>query len=117
MIRILLIITGCIVILSACKEDEIPHLSREEMTRLMTDLHTAEVYSTMVNDSTHKTVNKNYDSLARYYKSILNHYSLTMEELKANLNWYSSNPTEFDSVYVKVLDNLSTLEGLQNVSE
>ena len=117
MMRGFLVAAGCILLMASCEEEETPHMPREQMVQLITDLHTAEVYSTMVNDSTHKTVNKNYDSLAFYYKSILNHHNITMEELKENLLWYSKNPAEFDSVYVKVLDEISTLEGLQNATE
>lgn len=112
----LLFIIGCVLLLSACKEEELPHIPREQMTNLMMDIHTAEVYSTMVNDSLHQSLNKNMDTLAYYYKSILNHHNMTMDELKDNLQWYGQHPSEFDSVYVNILAEISTLEGLRNAT-
>lgn len=114
MIRIFLLILFCTVLLPACKEAEAPHLPREKMLAVMTDIHLAEVYSTMVNDTSHKTVNKNMDSLAYYYKSVLKHHNVTVDEFRNSLNWYAKNPQELDSVYINVMAEISTLEGVLN---
>ncbi|MCB0696710.1 MAG: DUF4296 domain-containing protein [Chitinophagaceae bacterium] len=115
--RILLSIIGCMLLTTACKDEELKHLSRDKMTTLLTDLHIAEVYSTMVNDSTHKSLNKNTDSLAYYYKSILAHHNVSMHELQESMQWYGQHPSELDSVYITMLNELSTMEGLQHAGE
>lgn len=102
---------------SSCGETEGKHMTREKMTGIMTDIYLAEVYSSVVNDSTGLSANKNYDSLARYYKSVLSHHGVSLDEFRASLAWYSSHPQELDSVYTNVLNELSTLEGVQNAAQ
>lgn len=115
MMRFLFLATVCYFsFLVSCKEAEKPHLSREKMLGIVTDLHLAEVYSTMKNED--KSANKNMDSLAYYYKSILSHHKVTMEELKSSIKWYSENPKELDSVYINTLTEISTIEGVINAS-
>ena len=114
MIRIFLVIILSIVLLPACKEADSPHLPREKMLAVMTDIHMAEVYSTMVNDSTHKSLNKNMDSLAYYYRSVLKHHNVTEDEFSESLDWYSKNPAELDTVYISIMAEISMLEGVLN---
>jgi len=112
---IAILLLSCVMI-SGCKEREEPPLPREKMTAIITDLHLAEVYSSMVNDSTHKTTNKNLDSLAYYYKSILAHHNVSMQEFSNSLNWYSRETVQLDSVYVDVLAEISIQEGAMGVA-
>lgn len=116
MMRSLIITLFCCLSFYACKEQEGTHISREKMVGIMGDLHLAEVYSTMVSDSLHRATNKNYDSLALYYKSILAHHKVSMEDFKSSLHWYSAHTEEMDSVYVKVLTDISVLEGMLGIS-
>lgn len=99
---------------TSCTQEEEKPLPREKMTELMTDIYLAEVYSSIVNDSTGLSANKNEDSLALYYKSVLNHHNITLEEFSKSLRWYSDHPAELDSVYINLLNELSTMEGLVN---
>jgi len=100
--------------LSSCTEQEQSHLPPGKMTEVMTDIYLAEVYSSVVNDSAGISVNKNMDSLAMYYKTVLHHHGISLEEFSNSLRWYSDHPTQLDSVYINVLNELSTMEGLLN---
>lgn len=103
-----------VCILSSCAEKEQQALPREKMTEVLTDIYLAEVYSSIVSDSTGLSANKNIDSLAVYYKSVLNHHGISLDQFSNSLRWYSSHPAEMDSVYVNVLNELSTMEGVLN---
>ena len=116
MIRALAILLFFCIVMPGCKEEDVPPMPREKMTAIITDLHLAEVYSSMVNDSTHKTTNKNLDSLAYYYKSILNHHNVSMQEFTNSLNWYSRETAQLDSVYVDVLAEISIQEGAMGIT-
>ncbi len=92
---------------SGGKGDVIP---ADSMQIILSDLHIAEVYSTMVNDSLHQVRDKNKDSLAVYYKSILEHHKVTPEQLTESIKWYKMNPEELDSVYADMITHFSKLE-------
>ena len=111
--RFLLTVT-CSLLFIACKEEEKPPLSKDKMVAVLTDLHMAEVYSTMVNDTALHITNKNSDSLAYYYSTIFRHYNVSVEEFKHSLDWYVANSNELDSVYNNIITELSTQEGLWN---
>lgn len=108
---IIIAITGFAV---SCKEEEPPHLPREKMVAVMTDIQLSEVYSTMVHDSLGRALSKNYDSLAWYYKSVLDHYHVSMDEFRTSLDWYTAHPRQFDTVYIEMQNELSKLEGTVN---
>jgi hypothetical protein len=101
--------------LSSCTEQEQLHLPPDKMTKVMTDIYLAEVYSSLVNDSVGMSVNKNMDSLAVYYKTVLHHHGISLDEFSSSLRWYSAHPAQMDTVYINVLNELSTMEGLLNV--
>lgn len=104
----------CLVFVS-CSQQEPAHIPKEKMVDVMTDIYLAEVYSSIVTDSAGHAAKKNMDSLARYYKTVLNHHNISVDEFSKNLRWYSDNPTELDSVYTDMLNELSTMEGMLNV--
>lgn len=114
MTKYTLFLLGLMFGLAACAPEEKPHLSREQMVAVLTDIHLSEVYSTLVNDSTHQMSNKNLDSLAVYYQGVLGHHGLSMKEFEQNLHWYADHPNEMDSVYISMQEELSTIEGLLN---
>lgn len=116
MIRTLIAAIACCTLLYSCSEGEKPHLPREKMKDIITDIHLAEVYSTFVTDSLHRPTNKNLDSLAFYYKSILSHHKVSLGDFQNSLDWYMKNPKELDSTYVSVLAEISTLEGVLGIS-
>ena len=117
MTRLLLVTIMSAIMLSSCGgADEAP-LPRETMVKLMTDIHLSEVYGTMVNDSLHQSINRNMDSVAVYYKSILAHHNVTIEQFKQSLDWYSDHPLELDSVYINIQNEIIQLESTVNNNE
>lgn len=84
------------------------------MTNILLDVHFAEAYSSMLkNDSLHKKYNnKNIDSLAVFYKQILNKHQVSVDLFDSAIKWYSIHPQEMDSVYthlLPILDSLKTI--------
>jgi len=99
------------VIACSCKPKQEPHLPPDKMQHILTDMHLAEINSMFVYDSTHQARNKNPDSLALYYNEIFAHYNITKEEFSKSLDWYKLNPEELDSVYSRVITDLSIMSG------
>ncbi|OSZ81803.1 hypothetical protein CAP35_00610 [Chitinophagaceae bacterium IBVUCB1] len=82
----------------------------DNMKLILSDLHIAEVYSSMVNDSLYQVRDKNKDSLAVYYKTVLTHHNITKEQLVQSIKWYKMHPAELDSVYADMITDFSKLE-------
>lgn len=109
----LLIAFVLITLLGACKDGEnTPPISTDKMGKILTDVQLAEVYSSMVDDSLHRVMPKNQDSLAVYYKEVLSHHKVTQQEFQTAMDWYKSNPELLDSVYKYMINELTVQEGL-----
>lgn len=81
-----------------------------KMKGILIDMHLADTYSSMLNDTIHVSGVKNKDSLALYYKSILQHHNVSVEAFNESVKWYKLNPKELDSVYAGMIPQLSKLE-------
>lgn len=66
----------------------------------------------MVDDSLHRVMPKNQDSLARYYKQVFASHNITQEEFETAINWYKSNPEQLDTVYKNIVANLTVQDGM-----
>lgn len=101
------------VLLAGCKSKDKPAIEPERMEKILTDLHIAEAYSTMVNDSLHHVRNKNFDSLAVYYNDIFAHHNVSKEEFMQSVTWYKLHPDDLDTIYahVQVATGLLELKG------
>lgn len=105
------------VLLTACQETDViknAPIPPAKMELILTDIHYAETYSSMVNDSLHQVQAKNLDSLSGYYKDILAHHKLTREEFDKGISWYRDNPEQLDSSYKRIITRLSEQETKQN---
>ena len=95
----------------ACRSKEENHLSAKEMQQILFDIHLAEAYSMVLQpDSLHKTTERNMDSLATYYVTIFKHYHITSTEFEQSMDWYKKHPEELDSVYTRMIPEMSKLE-------
>lgn len=112
--RLILFLVFTVTFVACEQNEEAPHLPREKMVDILSDIHMAETYSTMVNDSMQRTTNKNLDSLAVYYAAILEHYKVSVEEFDTSMFWYRQHPEELDSVYTRVMTRVNELEGTNN---
>ena len=104
----IILLLCCICSCNSPKPKDI--LPSATMQKMLMDLHYAEVYCTMVNDSLHQMRNKNQDSLALYYKSIQAHYGLSDEAFIKTMDWYKHNPETLDSIYSQMITNGSIIE-------
>ncbi|MEZ5016779.1 MAG: DUF4296 domain-containing protein [Flavipsychrobacter sp.] len=108
----------CLVVLVACEPKEQPApVSKEQMQQILTDINYAEVYSTMVNDSLQQIMNKNKDSLAVYYNTILTHHGITMDELIESFSWYQKHPDVLEAVYQDMIPDITTQQDLLDVKQ
>jgi hypothetical protein len=80
------------------------------MAAILTDIHLAESYSTLLKDSLHQSGDRNLDSLNALYQTILGHYNITLKEFNTSFEWYKKHPSELDSIYQKVITNYSIME-------
>jgi hypothetical protein len=95
--------------LSACKS-EAPPVPHEKMEAIIADAHLAEVYATQVNPLKGQlTGDRNYDTLAVWYKSLFSHHGLTQQEYMDAMDWYEKHPTDLDTVYRHVVARLEKL--------
>ncbi len=103
-----------LLIVSCETKEELPHLELDKMKTVLTDIHFAEVYCTLVNDSTHELRNKNVDSLAVYYLDILSHHNITMDDLEQSIVWYQKHPDQLEKVYQDMIPDVATMQDIQD---
>jgi hypothetical protein len=99
--------------LAACKETDpvkVAPIPPAKMEKVLTDLHFAEIYSSMLSDSLHQVQAKNLDSLAQYYNEILKHHQLSVSQFEQGLTWYRENPEMLDSSYKHIISGLGEME-------
>jgi hypothetical protein len=102
-----------LLLLAACQETD---LSKEapippaKMEAILTDIHFAEIYSSMLADSLHQVQAKNLDSLSLYYKEIFAHHKITPDEFHKGLDWYRENPEMLDSTYKRIVTKIGVME-------
>lgn len=105
----------CFASCKAPKEE--PPVPFDEMKALMLDIHLAETYSQGLGDTTGNKFDKNYDSLAVFYASIFKHHKLTFEEFNEALGWYRKRPSQMDSLYAGILEQLNTLKAKEGIKD
>ncbi|MBS1783153.1 MAG: DUF4296 domain-containing protein [Bacteroidetes bacterium] len=99
-----------IVLLSACKEKVVQHLTPAQMQSLMLDIQLAESLSMSLHpDSNHRSSEKNMDSLAVFYHSIFLKHNISDTEFKASLYWYREHPELLDSIYTNMIPTLTQM--------
>ena len=98
-LRNLIITTLCCTTASCGHMSGGDHLSRQQMESIIYDVTIAEAYSTKTPDNISFGGLKNMDTLAGYYKDVLDHYHISKEQFQTSLAWYKSQPNEIDSIY------------------
>lgn len=84
--------------LQACKEAPGKHLPQKKMEDVLLDLAMAEAYSGVTRDNLHPSGAKNIDSLAYYYRQILDHHKVSVEEFRQSIDWYKAHPDVLDTM-------------------
>lgn len=107
----ILLIFVSIICFASCHQQETDHLPAQKMQQILLDVSTAEAYSiVMPKDSTKKTSDKNEDSLAVFYKRILKHYNISQAEFDKSMDWYKKHPDELDTIYTKMIPEMTKLD-------
>lgn len=84
------------------------------MKNILGDIHFAEAYCSLLpTDSLQKkTSNKNTDSLAVFYKQILDKNKVSITEFENALKWYSLHPQQLDTVYAKIMPVMDSIKAI-----
>jgi len=85
-------------------------IEKDKMAAILTDIHLAESYSTLIKDSLHQSGERNLDTLNVLYQSVLGHYNISLKAFYTSFDWYKKHPAELDSIYQKVITNYSIME-------
>jgi hypothetical protein len=93
------------------KKDE-PPVAPEKMQKVLLDLHIAEVYSSMLTDSSHQSREKNPDSLAAFYSDVFTHHGVSKNDFDKGIEWYKAHPEEMDSLYNNIITEVGKLESV-----
>jgi len=82
-------------------------MSEDELVNILTDLQLAEGVLTYQRLQKVAGDKEFKDSI---YQVVFEHYGITMEDLTENLNYYNSDPQNMESLYEKILTNLSKIQ-------
>lgn len=87
------------------------------MGKILLDLQIAETYSLGLGDSVKNKFEKNYDSLAIFYSSILKHYNVSYEEFQDAMDWYKARPIIIDSLYNRVITQIAETKAKEQIKD
>ncbi len=99
--------------LVACKNEEKPPITVEKMGNILADIQLAEAYSSMVDDSLHRIVPKDQDSLAVYYKKVWASHQISQQQFEQAIDWYKGHPDLLDTAYKHMISELSFQDEVQ----
>lgn len=103
---------------ASCKAPkEEPPIPAAKMEAVIFDIHLAETYSQGLGDTTGNRFDKNYDSLAVFYASILKHHQLSFDEFNEAMRWYRKHPQQIETLYTHVIDKLNNLKAKEGIKD
>jgi len=109
------LLAALMLLAASCGRQQENHLSPRKMQEVLLDINLAEGYSmTLHPDSTKRNVERNLDSLAVFYKSVLKHHGISQQDFEQSLDWYKHHPEELDSIYAAIIPEMSKLEATYN---
>lgn len=114
MVRLCVVLFCSLVVVCSCQSSNKHQLSATKMQAILDDLHVAEAYSVIINqDSARRDTERNVDSLRKYYQIIFKHHHITFKEFDESLTWYKNHPHELDSMYAKIINDVSIQDAQQ----
>jgi hypothetical protein len=103
---------------ASCKQgQEKPPVPQDKMSSIILDLQLAETYSQGLGDSVKNRFEKNTDSLAVFYTSVLKHHKMSFEEFQEAFQWYKDRPMLLDSLYSHVLTRLVEIKAKRHIKD
>lgn len=113
--RYLLTTALACLLFAACAEKPQTHLPAEQMQRILFDIHLAESFSMRLHeDSSKRSTARNLDSLAVFYRSVFKRHQVTPDQFEQSLKWYLAHPQELDTIYARMIPEMSKLEAITN---
>jgi len=103
-----------LIILSSCYHENKEKITKpktlfstSQMVDILTDVQLSEG-AIAGNRLNRKHTDRDYkDSI---YRLLFQHYGITAEQLRENMDYYNSRPEEMEKIYDKVLSNLSLMK-------
>lgn len=89
-----------------------PLLTTGQMAEILTDVQLAEGIITI---NRIKKLGKALPLRDSIYKTVLNHYGITGEQLQENINYYNIQPEQMEKIYEEVLTKLSMIQSGLNI--
>lgn len=80
-------------------------LSKTQMVEILTEVQLAEA-----GFNVKKNRSKANELKPKYYDRILQHYGITLQQLKDNIDYYNDSPKVMEEIYELVLANLSKIQ-------
>ena len=97
----------------SCHAPSETHLSPKKMQAVLLDLQLAEAYSIALNqDSMQRNTIRDYDSLAVFYRAVWKKHGITEAQYLESLQWYKQHPEQLDSIYNRMIPEISRLESI-----
>ena len=96
--KMLVVMLVAMALVQSCKDAPGKHLPQKKMEDVLLDLAMAETYSGVTRDNAHPSGAKNIDSLAYYYRQILDHHKVSVEEFRQSIDWYKAHPDVLDTM-------------------
>lgn len=101
------------ILFFSCNRSADTYLEPEKMQAILLDIQLAEAYSiALKQDSTQRNTIRDYDSLAVFYRSVWKKHGITETEYLQSLRWYKEHPEKLDSIYSRMIPEISRLQGI-----
>lgn len=102
------ILLVALLALAACKGGNGARIPPEKMEKVLIDIQLAEVYASMAGrDSTHNSGLRNNDSLVAFYREVLAHHQVSLQDFKQSLDWYRQHPDKLNAIYEATMQQVS----------
>jgi Domain of unknown function (DUF4296) len=115
--KIITIILFCGLCSMACHNRNVVNI--QTMAYIMSDMHLADAYAAYIyqqdTSANHRNaLNKNMDTLRKYYSVIFETNKIKEADFIKNLNEYQTNPILWDSLYSLIQKRLTALQPKKN---
>jgi len=101
---------GLILFIFGCSnKNPVPKdlIPEDSLIRIIVDMHLADAI--LIEPSVQQkqmVINK-----SKFYNAVLKKHDISKDEFQKNLNYYSDNLEKFDSIYDKVIEELTVIQG------
>ena len=104
--QLIFLLLATLLLFSCSKKEEKTHLSKDDFTRILFDIHLTDGVLTSKNIVTR---GKEYRP-SFYYNSIYKKYNITPDQFDSCVSFYTQNSAIYEKIYENVIDSLNRME-------